>query len=59
MLDQNALKNAYKEGIPALKNFFDKLPKEDALKGIGVLVIMAVGYKIIDAIKDIVSQKKD
>ena len=59
MLDQNALKNAYNAGLPALKNFFEKLPKEDALKGIGVLVIMAVGSKIIDVIKDIVTQKKD
>ena len=57
MLDNNVLLQAVQGGIPALKNLFEKLSKEDALKGIGILSIMGVGYKVIDAIKDIVEQK--
>ncbi len=45
-------------GLPALKDLFKDLPKEDALKGIGILVIMAVGKTIIEAIRDIVLSKQ-
>lgn len=51
------VKEALNGGIPDLKVLFDKLDKEDALKAIGILVILGVGKYVIDAIKDIVTNK--
>ena len=57
MISKDLIKQTSQQGLPALKDLFDKLPKEDALKGIGILVILGVGYKIIEAVKDIVLSK--
>ena len=51
-------KEALNGGIPGLKVLFDKLDKEDALKAIGILVILGVGKYVIDAVKDIVTKKQ-
>ena len=42
---------------PALKDLFEILPKEDALKGIGILVIAGVGMGVTNVIKEIVTGK--
>lgn len=57
MITESNVKQAVDGGLPALKDLFDKLPKEDALKGLGILAILGVGYKIIETIKDIVVRK--
>lgn len=57
MITESNVKQAVDRGLPALKDLFDKLPKEDALKGLGILAILGVGYKIIETIKDIVVRK--
>ncbi len=57
MITKDLVKNAAQGGLPALRDLFDKLPKEDALKGIGILLILGVGYKVIEAIKEIVLSK--
>lgn len=57
MISKAIVKQAADNGLPALKNLFEKLSKEDALKGIGILAILGVGHKIIEAIKDIVLAK--
>lgn len=57
MVTTESVKEAAKGGLPALKDLFEKLPKEDALKGIGILVIAGVGMGIINVIKEIVTGK--
>ena len=57
MITKSIVKQAADSGLPALKDLFEKLPKEDALKGLAILAILGVGYKIIEAIKDIVTAK--
>ena len=51
------VEEAYKSGLPELKQLFEKLPKEDCLKGIGILVIMGISIATINVIKDIVTSK--
>lgn len=58
MVNEEIISQAADKGLPALKELFEKLPKEDALKGFGILAIMGVGCAIIKAIKDIVLAKK-
>lgn len=57
MVTTEIVNEAAKGGLPALKDLFEKLPKEDALKGIGILVIARVGMGIINVIKEIVTGK--
>lgn len=57
MITESIVQQAANNGLPALKELFEKLPKDDALKGIGILAILGVGYAIIEAIKDIVKAK--
>ncbi len=58
MVTTENVKEALNGGIPGLKVLFDKLDKEDALKAIGILVILGVGKYVIDAVKDIVTNKQ-
>lgn len=58
-MDINTLvKAAADQGLPALKELFNKLPKEDALKGIGILAILGVAQKAFIAIVEIVKGKQ-
>lgn len=62
MINENLIKQAYSEGgIKGLSELFDKLPKEEAIKGFGILSIVAVAIGIskcaIDVIKEIVLHK--
>ncbi len=57
MITKSLVKQAADSGLPALKDLFEKLPKEDALKGLGILVILGVAYKAIETIRDIVMAK--
>lgn len=57
MIDEKVILEATKGGLPALTELFNKLSKEDALKGIGILAILGIGYKVIEAIIQIVRSK--
>lgn len=57
MITKEIVKNAAEDGLPALKELFEKLPKEDGLKGLGILAILGIGYKIIAIIREIVLAK--
>lgn len=57
MITKSIVKQAADNGLPALKDLFEKLSKEDALKALGILAIIGVGYKIIEAIRIIVLNK--
>lgn len=57
MVTKEIVEEALKEGLPSLKELFSSLPKEDALKGLGILLILGVSKYAIDAIRDIVMNK--
>lgn len=57
MVTKGVIKVAAEGGLPALKELFDKLSKEDALKGFGILAILGVCYKTIEVIREIVLAK--
>lgn len=58
MVTTDVVANAAHAGIPALKELFNKLSKEDALKALGTLVVLGISKYAIDAVKDIVLHKK-
>lgn len=57
MVTTDVVANAAHAGIPALKELFNKLSKEDALKALGTLVVLGISKYAIDAVKDIVLHK--
>lgn len=57
MITQEIVQNALNEGIPALKSLVEKISKDDAIKVLGMLVILGVTFGTINAIKEIVIQK--
>ena len=57
MITKALVEKALDGGLPSLKDFFDKLPKEDAIKGLGILVILGVSKIAIDTVKEIVLKK--
>ena len=57
MVTTELVANAANAGIPALKELFNKLPKDDALKTLGTLVVLGISKYAIDAVKDIVLHK--
>lgn len=57
MITPSMVEEAYNRGLPALKQLFEKLPKEDSLKGLGLMVIMGISIATINVIKDIVTSK--
>ena len=58
MVTEEIVKSALNAGLPNLKELFEKLPKEDSLKALGILVISSVGWGIIQVIKEIVMHKQ-
>lgn len=58
MIDENIIAKTFNQGgIPALEELFKNLPKEDALKGIGILTILGISSLAIKAVIDIVKLK--
>lgn len=57
MITTSMVEEAYKKGLPELKVLFENLPKEDCLKGIGIMVIMGISIATINVIKEIVTSK--
>lgn len=51
------IEEAFNKGLPELKELFEKLPKEDCLKGLGIMVILGISITAINVIKEIVLQK--
>lgn len=58
MITQEIVQAAANNGLADLKILFKKLDKEDALKALGILIILGVGKYVIDAVKEIVLDKK-
>lgn len=57
MITKEIVQEAANNGLTALKNLFEKLPKDDALKALGILVVLGIAKTAIDAVKDIVQNK--
>lgn len=57
MITTDMVKKAAENGLPGLKSLFEKLPKEDCLKGLGIMVILGVSTVAINTIKEIVMNK--
>lgn len=57
MINEKVIAEAANAGLPALNELFNKLSKEDALKGIGIMAVLGIGYKVIDTILEIVRSK--
>lgn len=57
MITTSMVEEAYKKGLPELKHLFENLPKEDSLKGLGIMVILGISIITINAIKEIVISK--
>lgn len=55
MVTKESIEQIYRNsGESGLKELFEKLPQDDRLKGLGILVILGVSYVVIEAIKEIV-----
>ena len=57
MINEEIIRKAAEDGLPALKELFEKLPKEDAKKGLGILAIMFVSWTAITELRKIVLAK--
>ena len=57
MVNKEIITATSEAGLPALKELFNKLSKEDALKGLGLMIILGISKMAIDAVKDIVKNK--
>ena len=57
MITTTMVEEAYNKGLPELKALFEKLPKEDCLKGLGLMVILGISTYVISTVKEIVMSK--
>lgn len=57
MITEEIVKNAAQQGMPALESLFKNLSKEDALKGLGLLVILGITGTALKIVKEIVMGK--
>lgn len=57
MITEEIVKKTAQQGMPALVDLFKRLPQEDGIKGLGILVILGVAGKAMNVIKDIVMSK--
>lgn len=57
VINEEIIKKAADAGLPSLKELFEKLPKEEALKGLGLLAIAFVSWTTIIEIRKIVLAK--
>ena len=57
MINEEIVKKAADAGLPSLKELFQNLSKEDALKGIGLLIVLGVTKLAFETVRDIVLRK--
>ena len=57
MITEKLIKTAASQGLPALEELFEKLSRDDAIKGLAMLVILGVSRKTVEVIRDIVLAK--
>lgn len=57
MITEEIVRQTASEGMPALKELFEKLSKEDALKGLGILAIIGITANAFATIVKLVTNK--
>ena len=57
MINEEIIKKAADAGLPSLKELFNNLSKEDAVKGIGIMIILGIAKHAIETVRDIAMNK--
>ena len=53
MINEEIIRKAAEDGLPALKELFNKIPKEDILRALGILSTTLISWKAIEEIRKI------
>ena len=53
MINEEIIRKAAEAGLPALKELFNKIPKEDILRALGILATTLISWKTIEEIRKI------
>ena len=53
MISEEIIRKAAEAGLPALKELFDKIPKEDILRALGILSTTLISWKAIEEVRKI------
>lgn len=53
MINEEIIRKAAEAGLPALKELFNKIPKEDILRALGILSTTLISWKTIEEIRKI------
>lgn len=57
MINEVIIKKAAEAGLPALKELFNKMPKEDLLKALAFLSTVVISCKGMEVIRDICNSR--
>lgn len=53
MINEEIIRKAAEAGLPALKELFNKIPKEDILSALGIVATTLISWKAIEEIRKI------
>lgn len=53
MINEEIIRKAAEAGLPALKELFKKIPKEDILRALGILSTTLISWKAIEEVRKI------
>ena len=53
MINEEIIRKAAETGLPALKELFNKIPKEDILRALGILATTLISWKAIEEVRKI------
>ena len=53
MINEEIIRKAEEAGLPALKELFNKIPKEDILRALGILSTTLISWKAIEEVRKI------
>ena len=53
MINEEIIRKAAEAGLPALKELFNKIPKEDILRALGILATTLISLKAIEEVRKI------
>lgn len=53
MINEEIIRKAEEAGLPALKELFNKIPKEDILRALGILSTTLISWKAIEEVRNI------
>ena len=53
MINEVIIKKSAEDGLPALKELFNKIPKEDILRALGIVATTLISWKAIEEVRKI------